>query len=306
MVLIRKGFIQYCCVLALIIAPTILYPLKAHAQFLKTGATYQEAGLHAKIIPTFQGAAKGIFGIYFSQSVSLQKFSLQIKDPSALSFFLEFDSNSNKYTGLYIGDKRYSVKGSFALEIIATDGSSLTLKVDNDPNPYSTIVVNSKGKRPSLLAFNGTTEVGNFNDLSAVALMEANQSIAQYADIEPYRLTEKGLLLKGENLLDKMIGLDISPPNNPCLLSGSIFLSKKFMLRIKDLSKEARAKALENEIKRNQSFNPLKDRIVLSLKANEIVALNPVNSEIEIFKRVPSDNSLTICAFDSVKFSGEN
>ena len=143
MVLFGRGFIQFCCVFTLITMSLCLFPSQSAAQFVKTGGAYQDARLYAKVIPVTSGAMKGIFGIYFSHPVSLQKFSLDIKDPGARSFFLEYNPATNQYSALHVVGTQngkeyyavYGVRGSFALEILGKDGSSMTLKVDNDPNP---------------------------------------------------------------------------------------------------------------------------------------------------------------------------
>jgi hypothetical protein len=253
----------------------------ANAEFLQTSNYFQTPDGYAQVIPTN-------LGIYFlipDEKINVQEFNIS-KINKGKDAFLEFDKALNRYSALYLGSKRFEVRGSFSLKI-----DKLTIKIDNYANPYCTVELSPDKAEPSIIAFQGVTGVANYNGRSAVAILSANQIFENLSDIHPYILKSPDTLtLNGNEVTSNSIGLDIQIPESPCLINSDeiVFLTRSELNAIREnKDSQSRKKDLEAAIKKNK-VNVLKDLILL--KANKsIIALNPKDSSIKSITLVNSE-----------------
>lgn len=274
-----------------ILAVLLSYPHGiATAEFIQTSNYFQSSEGFARIIPTE-------YGIYFlspEKKIPVQEFNLN-KVTEGQDAFLEFDKDLNRYSALYLGAKKYEVRGSFALK---TD--KINIKVDNYANPYCTVELNIEKGEPSIIAFQAVTAVANYRGRSAVAILSANQIFENIADIHPYILKNQDTLTLNDNeVTNEFIGLDIQTPESPCLVNSDaiVFLTNTELNAIRqNKDTVSKKKDLEAAIKKNK-VNVLKDLILLKA-TKSLIALDPKDSTIKSIKLVNSEPK--ICEISTI------
>jgi len=260
------------------------------AEFLQTSNYFQSADGYSRIIPTE-------LGIYFltpKNKIAVQEFNLN-KVIAGQDAFLEFDKEMNRYKALYLGSKRFDVRGSFSLQI-----DKVHIKIDNYANPYCTVELTNTKSEPAIIAFQGVTAVANYSGRSAVAILSANQIFENLSDIHPYVLKDPDILtLAGNDVTNDFIGLDIQIPESPCLINSDaiVFLTNSELNAIRQNKDPASRKAqLETAIKKNK-VNVLKDLILLKA-TKSIIALDPKDSSIKSIKLVNTEPK--ICEIQNI------
>ena len=257
-----------------------LSAVSSSAEFIQTGTYYQAVDGTARVIPT-------TLGIYFlapQSKIALQQF--KIEDVSeGLDAFLHYDHALNRYTTLYIGNKLYKIRGSFALLL-----GNMHIKVDNFANAYSSVEIMGKGSEPAILSFQAVTPVGNYTGRSAVAILSANQVFENISEIHPYQVETDGSLSLNGQKVSRHIGLDIQVPESPCISSVDdvVFLTQSELNTIRgNKDEKSRKKELADAIKKNK-VNILKELVLLKA-TKDIIALDPKDSSIKSIRLVTAD-----------------
>jgi len=270
--------------------------LWAEAEFVQTGSFFQASDGTTRVIPT----ELGIFFYFPDKAVSLQTFS-EHELTSGASAFLEYDITRNLFVNLHVGPKKIAIRGSFALKF---GNGKLLVNVDNYPNPYCTAIIGDETKTPSMVAFSATTPVLKYNSAAAAALLRANQSLSNIRDIEPYEIgSDNSIKLKGEPYNLEFIGLNIPPPNNPCLPTttrgSGIYLKHAELKRIKAIQDPVERKAkLAEAIKKSETQNLMGSLVILKIQVDLIIAFDPEDSAIKVIRLMSTEPR--ICEIQTV------
>ena len=275
--------------------------MPGHAEFIRTSpGVFQHTGKHLKVIVSHE--IPGIFVL------AVPSLDLQVFDPAIVAregaqhIFIRYNPELDRYSAIVIGPKEYRVRGGLTIEA-QIDSDSVRLAVDNN-NPYLSILIDSSAKEtslpPSLLGFRGTELVVNETGQKKVALLEANRFNQFQAVIEPYLLTSAGLALKGAEIAGSTVGVEIEPPKNFCLRSGTIFVSQKDLLRIKNIKqRDESVEQLEKLISGEAPPDPLKGVLLLRIEPTEMIGLDYSSGIVKIIrplKKVPKP----LCSIEDI------
>lgn len=275
-------------------------PGPAAAEFLKTSeGVYQSLNRRQKIVVS--QSYPGVF-IYEGKPVNVQTFDPATLDKEASKHvFIKYDPAANRYDAIVIGNQEYRIRGSLTLKL-----GGLRITVDNS-NPYLSIVSDApEGPqgRPAVLGIHGTDVIANFTGTNAAALLEANQFNQYSGVIEPYALNNaNALVLKGEPVRSKLIGLEVEPPRNPCARKGSIYITVADLKRVRAAAtREERGKLMERALKKNKGYDLMKNLIILKITADTIISLDYENALVKLIRPHKSgDSDAPICEIEPVE-----
>lgn len=249
------------------------------AQFIKTGTNvYQlisDGGLGVKVI----ASQAGIF-LYDGDAVDLQLFDprqLPVKKNTE-HLFLEFSPEQNQFTALHLGDKRYSIAGSFTLN---TSNLRITLAHDNS---YLSVVYEKEDPVVyEILGIRGDEIVLSQSSYSA-SVLEANQ-FHEYQDvIDSYVVSEGQLLLGGKEIGTRPVGLALPLPKNACLQKDTVILPEKALNEVR--SALDRTKTLEKAMDFWGHDRALRDLLILTNDDEIAIALAYEAGELYTIKPI--------------------
>jgi hypothetical protein len=271
----------------------------AQAEFLRTGPeVYQSTGKRAKVIITQD--PPGIFVLY-GQPIDLQVFDpARIKKEDVLShFFVRFDPQQNRYTGVLMGSREYRIGGNFTLKF-----NDVRLTVDNS-NPYCSIVVetpNLPGAKPEILGLMGLSVIVNFNGEQAVALLEANQLSEYRGVVDPYTVRDGQIVVKDQAVGSNALGIAFEA-RNECLSDRARIVPGEDLRRLSDMKNREEGKKMLTSLLEVKKRNPLGGLLKLRVSQDSIIAFDPFNGVVNVVKKTTlSKQSLVICSIDEVRF----
>lgn len=258
-----------CSALALVLV-CLLSDQLCQAEFVQTGpGVYQSAALTEKVVVTEIGVMA-----FNTQPIAFQLFNPeQVLAESTKHFFLRYNSSSNSYTELMIGESSYSIVGNLTFVV-----GTLRIALDSSSS-YLSIVSTAT---PAVLGIKGLGVVVNEQGQAAVDLLEANQFPQYRKLVVPYQLVDDKLYAAGQPLRSKSIGIIMESPRAACLNDkGQAYLMKTQLEEVLNThDRSSRLRLLSKYSSSNKVAALLQRTLLLREDAHEAIGLDFMTGEI--------------------------